>query len=121
VSVAANAATPSRLDATGLQKSYGSRRVVKEVHLSVDAGEVVGLLGPTARARRRPSTWWSVWCAPTPARSTSTACRFTQADPSARAHGTVYLPQEASIFRKLNVEENIRAVLELQLAATASR
>ena len=41
----------SRLEVTGLQKSYGSRKVVKEVHLAVNAGEVVGLLGPNGAGK----------------------------------------------------------------------
>ena len=46
-----SAATTSRLEVTGLQKRYGSRQVVKEVHLAVGAGEVVGLLGPNGAGK----------------------------------------------------------------------
>ena len=58
------------------------------------------------------------WCAPMPARSASTAPRVERLPIHQRSRlGLSYLPQEASIFRKLTVEENIRAVLELQLGA----
>ncbi|MDP1789067.1 MAG: ATP-binding cassette domain-containing protein, partial [Methylibium sp.] len=46
-----NTATASRLEARGLQKSYGARKVVKDVHLAVAAGEVVGLLGPNGAGK----------------------------------------------------------------------
>ena len=47
----ADGATTSRLEADGLQKTYGSRKVVKDVHLAVRAGEVVGLLGPNGAGK----------------------------------------------------------------------
>ncbi len=110
--------TPSavhRLSATGLQKSYGARKVVKDVHLSVDAGEVVGLLGPNG-AGKTTSFYMIVGLVPADAGEITIEGQRVERLPIHRRSrlGLSYLPQEASIFRKLNVEENIRAVLELQ-------
>ncbi|MBX9794370.1 MAG: ATP-binding cassette domain-containing protein, partial [Burkholderiaceae bacterium] len=104
-----------RLSATGLQKSYGARKVVKDVHLSVDAGEVVGLLGPNG-AGKTTSFYMIVGLVPADAGEITIEGRRVDRLPIHRRSrlGLSYLPQEASIFRKLNVEDNIRAVLELQ-------
>lgn len=106
---------PSRLEADGLQKSYGVRKVVKDVHLAVQAGEVVGLLGPNG-AGKTTSFYMIVGLVRADAGSIridgQEVCRLP-IHQRARL-GLSYLPQEASIFRKLNVEDNIRAVLELQ-------
>ncbi len=108
--------TPSRLQAQGLQKSYGSRMVVKDVHLAVAAGEVVGLLGPNGAGKT--TTFYMV------VGLVRADAGVIEMDGQPLQHlpihvrsrlGLSYLPQEASIFRKLNVEENIRAVLELQI------
>jgi lipopolysaccharide export system ATP-binding protein len=108
--------TVSRLEAEGLQKSYGVRKVVKDVHLAVEAGEVVGLLGPNG-AGKTTSFYMIVGLVRADAGSIRIDGRNVQGLPiHQRARlGLSYLPQEASIFRKLNVEDNIRAVLELQL------
>ncbi|RQO60395.1 LPS export ABC transporter ATP-binding protein [Paucibacter sp. KBW04] len=108
----------SRLDAQGLAKSYGVRKVVKNVHLGVDSGEVVGLLGPNG-AGKTTSFYMIVGLVRADAGEIHIDGREVQHLPiHQRARlGLSYLPQEASIFRKLNVEENIRAVLELQLDA----
>ncbi|MDL2337642.1 MAG: LPS export ABC transporter ATP-binding protein [Pseudomonadota bacterium] len=105
-----------RLSATGLQKSYGARKVVKDVHLSVDAGEVVGLLGPNG-AGKTTSFYMIVGLVPADAGEITIEGQRVDRLPIHRRSrlGLSYLPQEASIFRKLNVEDNIRAVLELQL------
>jgi len=110
------AGTRSRLDAQGLAKSYGVRKVVKDVHLGVDSGEVVGLLGPNG-AGKTTSFYMIVGLVRADAGEIHIDGREVQHLPiHQRARlGLSYLPQEASIFRKLNVEENIRAVLELQL------
>jgi lipopolysaccharide export system ATP-binding protein len=114
----ASAAAPSRLEARGLQKSYGSRQVVKEVHLSVAGGEVVGLLGPNG-AGKTTTFYMVVGLVRADAGQILIDGVPVHGKPiHQRARmGLSYLPQEASIFRKLNVEENIRAVLELQLDA----
>ncbi|MDE2372230.1 MAG: LPS export ABC transporter ATP-binding protein [Burkholderiales bacterium] len=113
---AATVAAPSRLEAERLQKSYGARMVVKDVHLAVSAGEVVGLLGPNGAGKT--TTFYMVVGL---VRADDGEIRIdghsVQTLPIHRRSrlGLSYLPQEASIFRKLTVEENIRAVLELQL------
>jgi lipopolysaccharide export system ATP-binding protein len=110
------AAAPSRLEAERLQKTYGARKVVKDVHLAVAAGEVVGLLGPNGAGKT--TTFYMVVGL---VRADDGIIRI-DGKPVQRLPihqrsrlGLSYLPQEASIFRKLTVEENIRAVLELQL------
>jgi lipopolysaccharide export system ATP-binding protein len=106
----------SRLDATGLRKSYGARTVVKEVHLAVGGGEVVGLLGPNGAGKT--TTFYMVVglvrCDAGTIHIDGVAVEHKPIHQRARL-GLSYLPQEASIFRKLTVEENIRAVLELQI------
>jgi lipopolysaccharide export system ATP-binding protein len=106
----------SQLKVTGLQKRYGSRQVVKEVHLAVGAGEVVGLLGPNG-AGKTTTFYMVVGLVRADAGEILIDGVAVQAKPiHQRARmGLSYLPQEASIFRKLTVEENIRAVLELQV------
>jgi lipopolysaccharide export system ATP-binding protein len=106
----------SRLEASGLQKRYGARTVVRDVHLAVGAGEVVGLLGPNGAGKT--TTFYMVVGL---VRADAGEIRIDGAEVQHKPiHqrsrlGLSYLPQEASIFRKLTVEENIRAVLELQL------
>ncbi len=98
-----------------LQKTYGSRRVVKDVSLDVAKGEVVGLLGPNG-AGKTTSFYMIVGLVRADAGEISIDGRSVEHMPIHRRSrlGLSYLPQEASIFRKLNVEENVRAVLELQ-------
>jgi len=105
----------SRLEAEGLAKSYGVRKVVKNVHLDVHSGEVVGLLGPNG-AGKTTSFYMIVGLVRADAGEIRIDGKAVQRLPiHQRARlGLSYLPQEASIFRKLTVEENIRAVLELQ-------
>jgi lipopolysaccharide export system ATP-binding protein len=109
------AASPSRLEARHLQKSYGSRKVVKDVSLGVDKGEVVGLLGPNG-AGKTTSFYMIVGLVRADAGEITIDGRPVEHMPIHRRSrlGLSYLPQEASIFRKLNVEDNVRAVLELQ-------
>ncbi|MBL0421413.1 LPS export ABC transporter ATP-binding protein [Ramlibacter sp. AW1] len=105
----------SLLQARHLQKSYGSRRVVKDVTLDVAKGEVVGLLGPNG-AGKTTSFYMIVGLVRADAGEISIDGRPVQDMPIHRRSrlGLSYLPQEASIFRRLNVEDNVRAVLELQ-------
>jgi lipopolysaccharide export system ATP-binding protein len=105
-----------RLEATGLRKSYGARMVVKDVRLSVRSGEVVGLLGPNG-AGKTTSFYMIVGLVRADAGEISIGGERVERLPIHRRSrlGLSYLPQEASIFRKLTVEENIRAVLELQI------
>ncbi|HSW16190.1 MAG TPA: LPS export ABC transporter ATP-binding protein [Ramlibacter sp.] len=105
----------SRLEARHLAKSYGSRKVVKDVSLSVAKGEVVGLLGPNG-AGKTTSFYMIVGLVRVDAGEIHIDGRSVESMPIHRRSrlGLSYLPQEASIFRRLNVEENVRAVLELQ-------
>ena len=105
----------SRLEALHLRKSYGSRHVVKDVSLAVAKGEVVGLLGPNG-AGKTTSFYMIVGLVRADAGEISIDGNSVEHMPIHRRSrlGLSYLPQEASIFRKLNVEENVRAVLELQ-------
>ncbi|MBE7940421.1 LPS export ABC transporter ATP-binding protein [Ramlibacter aquaticus] len=105
----------SRLQARHLQKSYGSRKVVKDVSLAVDKGEVVGLLGPNG-AGKTTSFYMIVGLVRADAGEITIDGQSVEHMPIHRRSrlGLSYLPQEASIFRKLSVEENVRAVLELQ-------
>ncbi|MCV2353652.1 LPS export ABC transporter ATP-binding protein [Paucibacter sp. B2R-40] len=106
----------SRLEAEGLAKSYGVRRVVTNVHVGVNSGEVVGLLGPNG-AGKTTSFYMIVGLVRADAGEIRIDGREVQHLPiHERARlGLSYLPQEASIFRKLTTEQNIRAVLELQI------
>ncbi len=99
----------------GLQKSYGKRLVVRDVSLQVECGEVVGLLGPNG-AGKTTSFYMIVGLVPSDAGSIDISGVDISSLPIHRraALGLSYLPQEASVFRKLTVEDNIRAVLELQ-------
>jgi lipopolysaccharide export system ATP-binding protein len=105
----------SRLEARHLQKSYGSRKVVKDVSLAVQKGEVVGLLGPNG-AGKTTSFYMIVGLVRSDAGDITIDGRSVAHMPIHRRSrlGLSYLPQEASIFRKLTVQENVRAVLELQ-------
>mgnify|MGYP000208577599 CR=1 FL=1 len=110
------ATTVHRLEAIGLQKSYGARMVVKDVHLAVDSGEVIGLLGPNG-AGKTTSFYMIVGLVRADAGTITIEGQRAERLPIHQRSrlGLSYLPQEASIFRKLTVEENIRAVLELQI------
>ncbi|WP_439520799.1 LPS export ABC transporter ATP-binding protein [Hydrogenophaga sp.] len=106
----------SRLEARGLQKAYGSRKVVKDVSLAVFKGEVVGLLGPNG-AGKTTSFYMLVGLLRSDAGQILLDGQAIEDLPIHRRArlGLGYLPQEASIFRKLSVAENVRAVLELQV------
>ena len=105
----------SVLTAFGLQKKYGARTVVRDVGIEVKSGEVVGLLGPNG-AGKTTSFYMIVGLVPLDGGEiTLNNQTITHLPIHKRAKlGLSYLPQEASVFRKLNVEENIQAVLELQ-------
>jgi len=103
-----------KIEAKNLVKIYGSRSVVNEVSFEVQKGEVVGLLGPNGAGKT--TTFYMVVGLVKPNRGNI----FLDGDDistwpmNIRAkHGIGYLPQEASIFRKLSVEDNIKLVLEM--------
>ena len=105
----------SSLVVEGIAKQYRGRQVVKDVSLHVDSGEVVGLLGPNG-AGKTTSFYMVVGLVPSDkGKITLQGDDLTTLPLHARAKlGIGYLPQEASVFRKLTVAENILAVLELR-------
>jgi lipopolysaccharide export system ATP-binding protein len=104
----------NELRATGLRKRYRSRVVVKDVSLEVHSGEVIGLLGPNG-AGKTTCFYMMVGLVPMDGGDLFlNGTRLTHTPMHRRARlGLSYLPQEASIFRRLTVEENVQAVLEL--------
>ena len=105
----------SRLEVLHLKKSYGSRQVVKDVSRVVQKGEVAGQLGPNG-AGKTTSFYMIVGLVPSDGGDIRIDGQSVAHMPIHRRSrlGLSYLPQEASIFRKLTVQENVRAVLELQ-------
>jgi lipopolysaccharide export system ATP-binding protein len=107
--------TTSLLRVTGLQKRFKARTVVKDVSFDVGSGEVVGLLGPNG-AGKTTCFYMIVGLIGVDGgeiRLDDTSLTHQPIHRRARL-GLSYLPQESSVFRKLNVAENIRAILELQ-------
>ncbi|MCA9154331.1 MAG: LPS export ABC transporter ATP-binding protein [Planctomycetales bacterium] len=103
------------LDAQGLVKTYGRRRVVDGVSLQVDHGEIVGLLGPNGAGK---TTSFRMICGlvdPDQGKVRLNDLDVTRWPMFLRARdgGMGYLAQESSVFRKLTVEQNILAMLEL--------
>lgn len=120
--VGAHAGEQSQLSVRNLEKSYGARMVVKDVSLEVASGEVVGLLGPNG-AGKTTSFYMIVGLVPLDAGEIllNNASIATLPIHRRARLGLSYLPQEASVFRKLSVEQNIRAVLELQVDRAGKR
>ena len=107
------------LSAKNLAKSYKKRKVVTDVSLEVESGQIVGLLGPNG-AGKTTSFYMIVGLVP---RDEGTITIDNQDISILPMHsrsrlGIGYLPQEASIFRKLSVEDNIMAVLETRQELT---
>ena len=103
------------LDVRGLRKAYKGRTVVQDVTMTLSSGEVVGLLGPNG-AGKTTSFYMIVGLVRSDAGEIwmdGKNLAFMPIHQRARL-GLSYLPQEASVFRKLSVADNIRAVLELQ-------
>lgn len=102
------------LSAHNLKKQYKSRTVVEDVSFEVKAGEIVGLLGPNGAGKTTCFYMIVGLVAADGGEVYIDGERLTHLPMHRRARlGLSYLPQEASVFRKLNVEENIRAILEL--------
>jgi lipopolysaccharide export system ATP-binding protein len=101
------------LKAAGLEKSYKSRKVVRDLTLEVREGEIVGLLGPNG-AGKTTAFYMIVGLVPCDAGRIWLGDRdLTFLSMHRRAQlGLGYLPQEASVFRKLSVEDNILSILE---------
>jgi lipopolysaccharide export system ATP-binding protein len=106
--------TTSEIQTDGLVKRFGARTVVDGVNLSFRAGEVVGLLGPNG-AGKTTTFYMVVGLIPASSgRVRLDGHDITRMRMHQRArHGIGYLPQEASVFRKLTVEDNIRAIVEV--------
>src|SRR5512139_3934988 len=105
------------LAAAALRKRYASRTVVHDVSLDVHAGEVVGLLGPNGAGKTTCFYMIVGLVASDGGRIILDQKNLNRMPIHNRARmGLAYLPQEASIFRKLTVAENIQAVLQLRLS-----
>ncbi|SDM18741.1 lipopolysaccharide export system ATP-binding protein [Methylobacterium phyllostachyos] len=105
---------PGILSVRGLRKSYGARTVVHEAGLTVRTGEAVGLLGPNGAGKTTIFYMITGLVAADRGDITLDGLPITHLPMYQRARlGIGYLPQEASIFRGLSVEDNIRAVLEV--------
>ena len=111
------------LHTSDLTKSYSGRTVVKGVNLDISSGEVVGLLGPNGAGKTTTFSMVVGLTAPDTGRVLLDGADVTDDPMYVRARkGIGYLPQEASIFRGLSVEDNITAILEtLPLDAAARR
>ncbi|WP_027009030.1 LPS export ABC transporter ATP-binding protein [Conchiformibius kuhniae] len=108
----------SHLHVAGLQTTFKKRQVVKNFSLDIHSGEVIGLLGPNG-AGKTTSFYMIVGLIAADAGTITldgTELRHRPIHQRARA-GIGYLPQEASIFRKMTVEQNIRAILEIRLTS----
>ncbi|MDO4249735.1 MAG: LPS export ABC transporter ATP-binding protein [Neisseria sp.] len=108
--------TPGSLVVKNLQKSFKKRQVVKDFSLDIRTGEVVGLLGPNG-AGKTTSFYMIVGLIAADTGSIlldGNELRHMPIHERARL-GLGYLPQEASIFRKMTVEQNIRSILEIRL------
>ncbi len=108
-----------RLEARGLVKDYGGRRVVRGLDLSVSSGEIVGLLGPNGAGKT--TTFYSLVGF---IRPDGGSIRIDGEDVTAlpmylrSRRGVGYLAQEPTVFRGLTVEENLRAILERTIPST---
>jgi len=105
-----------------LTKSYGGRTVVRGINLEVSSGEVVGLLGPNGAGKTTTFYMTVGLVAPDSGRVELNGVDVTDDPMYVRARkGVGYLPQEASIFRGLTVEQNIMAILETMPMTAATR
>lgn len=104
----------SLLEVRGLRKQYGSRVVVNGVDLDVNGGEIVGLLGPNGAGKTTTFRMVVGMIAPKAGKVTFAGQDVTHAPMYQRArYGLGYLAQDSSVFRKLTVEQNLYAILEL--------
>lgn len=102
-----------KLSADKIEKTYGNRKVVKGISLEVNQGEIVGLLGPNGAGKTTSFYMIVGVIQPNKGHIFLDNIEITEYPMYKRAqYGIGYLPQEASVFRKLSVENNIRAVLQ---------
>jgi lipopolysaccharide export system ATP-binding protein len=114
--------TSVKLHSEHLKKIYGKRTVVKDSSVSVCPGEIVGLLGPNGAGKTTTFYMITGLIKPDAGRVFLDGKDITPLPMYARARlGIGYLPQEASIFRKMSVEENLLAVLELMPLSRKAR
>src|ERR687895_1322333 len=110
------------LSTTDLTKSFGGRTVVRGVNIEISSGEVVGLLGPNGAGKTTTFSMVVGLVTPDSGRVMLDGNDLTDAPMYIRARkGIGYLPQEASIFRGLTVEQNILAILETIGLGAAAR
>jgi len=103
-----------KLEAVGLVKKYGRSEVVSEVNITVNTGEVVGLLGPNGSGKTTTFSMIAGLIRPNSGRIMLNDEDITRLPMHMRGRkGISYLPQEPSIFRRLSVEDNVRAILEI--------
>lgn len=103
----------TELKALGLRKSYRKREVVRGVSIEMHGGEVVGLLGPNGAGKTTTFSMIAGFVTPSAGKLKINGQDITRLPPHKRARaGLVYLPQESSVFRKLTVEDNIRAIAQ---------
>lgn len=104
----------AQLRAEHLYKKYGSRTVVKDVSIHVNQGEIVGLLGPNGAGKTTTFYMTVGFIRPNEGKVFLDDEEITHRPMYQRAqYGIGYLPQEPSVFRKLSIEDNIKAVLEM--------
>jgi len=102
------------LEVKGLKKSYSGKPVVSDISLNIHSGEVVGLLGPNGAGKTTTFYMMLGMIKPDDGDISLDGENINSSPMYKRARkGIGYLPQEASIFRKLNVKDNIKAVLEI--------
>ena len=105
--------TGTELVADGLIKRYGKREVLKGVSLNAKPGEIVGLLGPNGAGKTTTFSILAGFTLPDAGSLRLGEMDLTRLPPHKRAkNGLVYLPQESSVFTKLSVEDNIRAITQ---------
>ncbi len=110
------------LRCNNLVKIYGKRQVVRDVSIEVHQGEIVGLLGPNGAGKTTTFYMTVGFIKPNEGHVYLNATEITELPMYKRAQlGIGYLPQEPSVFRKLSVENNIRAVLEMTALSNAQQ
>ncbi len=103
-----------KLRSQNLVKQYGAKRVVNDVSVEVNQGEIVGLLGPNGAGKTTSFYMFVGLVSPDEGQVFLEDTEISSWPMFKRAqHGIGYLPQEASVFRELSVEENIQAILEM--------
>ena len=106
-------ATTTTLSAQGISKSYNSRKVVDDIHIHINKGEIVGLFGPNGAGKT--TTFYMIigFLKPNGGKIMLNDEDMTDLPMFMRARkGITYLPQEPSVFKKMSVEDNLKAILE---------